>query len=131
VAASFYIESENATAWPRGEETMELREAYKGTPTKKDFVKIYEFQGKVKKMVQVMEDGQRVMKERVSRNRSICIAANDLFEALQHLRGYRPDFEPDHAYYRGVLYVRYRLPECSPLRTYPGEPLFEDASVQN
>lgn len=95
---------------------MDLLEAYKHFPDNGEDLRIYEFRGKVKKKIETTDEcGETVTRLRWGKLRSVCIAAENIFDAAAHLREYRPDFFPKYANIRGVFYRNCFTAECEAL----------------
>jgi hypothetical protein len=95
---------------------MEILEAFKVIPPKGDEVRIFYFRGRIKKAIETTnESGELVTKIHSSKIRSICVAAETLYDAITHLQEYRPDFYPNHANCRGVFFLEDRFPDCPAL----------------
>lgn len=89
---------------------MELIEAYKHFPYIYEEVRIYEFTGKTKKLVDNPQPS--VAKKRLKEGKvySLMVAATSLECALMYLKECRPEFAPNHGHCCGVLYLHHRYP---------------------
>lgn len=90
---------------------MELLEAYKRYPNIYEEVRLYEFTGKTKKLVDKpwpSGNPRKVLKE--GKVYSIMVAATTLECALAYLLEHRPEFQPNHGHCCGVLYLHHRYP---------------------
>jgi hypothetical protein len=95
---------------------MDLLEAYKYFPDNGEDLRIYEFRGKVKKRIETADErGQLVTRLRWGKLRSVCVVAESLFDAVAHLKEYRPDFFPNHANVCGAFFRSCFANECEAL----------------
>jgi hypothetical protein len=105
-----------------GDKTMELLEVYKRYPHTNDEVRIYEFTGRTKKLIDKPWPSGNPRKElKVGKVYSLFVAATTLEDALLHLKNHRPEFQPNHAHCCGVMYLHHRYPfgQEIPTRTTP------------
>lgn len=90
---------------------MELLEAYKHYPYIYEEVRIYEFTGKTKKLIDSCSPAGRPRKTlKEGKVYSIMVAAFSLESALMYLKDHRPEFAPNHGHCCGVLYLHHRYP---------------------
>lgn len=88
---------------------MELLEAYKLYPHTAYEVRIYEFYGRNKKLTdQTNKQGQTHRLIHRGNPYSLCVAAQNLYQALSYLNEVRPEFQPNYAHYCGVLFLQHR-----------------------
>jgi hypothetical protein len=90
---------------------MEMLEAFQAIPPKGKNISIFYIRGRVKKMTETTnETGEKVSRLGRGKIRSICVAADNLYDAIMHLREYRPNFHPTHVNCRGILYFNVIYP---------------------
>jgi hypothetical protein len=90
---------------------MELLEGYKQFPYTTEEIHLYEFRGKNKKLIdEPRTSGTGDKRMKVGKIHSFLVAATTLDCALAHLKECRPDFQPNHAHYCGIMYLHHRHP---------------------
>jgi hypothetical protein len=93
---------------------MDLLEAYKQFPHTTEEIRIYEFRGKNKRLLDeprtLGSKDKRPKLVKSGKTHSLLVAATTLDCALAHLKECRPDFQPNHANYCGVMYLHRRYP---------------------
>jgi hypothetical protein len=90
---------------------IELLEAYKQFPYTDVEIRIYEFRGKNKKLIdEPHTSGTGGKRLKVGKLHSLLVAATTLDCALAHLQECRPHFQASHANCCGVMYLHRRYP---------------------
>jgi hypothetical protein len=86
---------------------MEILEAFKVIEPVGTTARIFEFRGRFVRYIDTTtESGEAKKVLRKGKPRSIHVAAENLYDAVLHLREYRPDFFPHQAFSRGDLRIR-------------------------
>jgi hypothetical protein len=86
---------------------MEILEAYKAIPPSGTLARIYEFRGRrYYPLATTAEAGQEVKTVKRGKLRSVYVAAENLFDAINHLCLSRPEFVPKNVSCLGTMRIK-------------------------
>lgn len=97
---------------------IEFYVGFRRFPYTNDEMRIYEFRGRTKKLVEkTSRSGETRVVPHEGKNFPVLVAATNLDCALAYLKELRPGFQPNHVNCCGVFYLQHRFPFGQKIRT--------------